>query len=104
MKRVLEAMVLACMLVSAALAAGCGSVDNKANPYGSLQTPGPPPPARSGSHVLAVGMPLLVVASADGGATWQTSHRAPPGDPFRQVLYGVAFGDAPTVGPSARPR
>jgi photosystem II stability/assembly factor-like uncharacterized protein len=87
-------MLFGCGLLSVLLVAGCGSSRDTGSPYGALQTPGPPPAARPGSHVWAVGMPLLVVASANGGATWQTSHRTTTGDPFTQVLYRVAFGDA----------
>ena len=39
-------------------------------------------------------MPLLVVTSANGGATWTTSHHVATDDPFSQVLFGVAFADA----------
>ena len=39
-------------------------------------------------------MPTLVVASANGGATWQTGRVSTIGDPFTQVLYAVAFADA----------
>ena len=38
-------------------------------------------------------MPLLVVVSADGGATWQ-SHHETTDDPFARVLFAVAFADA----------
>ncbi len=93
-KRVLKGRLLACLVLLSVLAAGCASGRDAANPYGSLQTPGPPPPARTSSHVCAVGMPTLIVASANGGATWQTSHRTTTGDPFMEVLFGVAFADA----------
>ena len=94
MIRIFGGRVVACLLLSAVVVGGCGSGRDRAGPYGSLQTPGPPPPARAGAHVWAVGMPLLIVASANGGATWRTSHRGSPGDPFTQVLYGVGFADA----------
>jgi photosystem II stability/assembly factor-like uncharacterized protein len=96
-KRLPTVCLVALALLCAALVAGCGSSVARqpvANPYSSLQTPGPPPAARSGSQVWAVGMPTLVVASANGGATWQTGRASTIGDPFTQVLYAVAFADA----------
>ena len=93
MKRLPKSRLLVLALLCAALVAGCGS-GGRADPYGALQTPGPPPAARGGSQVWAVGMPVLVVASANGGATWRTSRASMLGDPFAQILYAVAFADA----------
>ena len=94
MKRMVARWLLVCGLLAVALAAGCGSDRKPANPYALLETPGPPPPARPGSQVWGVGMPLLVVSSANGGATWQTSARATTGDPFTHVLFSVSRADA----------
>ena len=94
MKRLPNGWLTALVLLCSALAAGCGSSGRAVNPYGALQTPGPPPAARSGSQVWAVGMPLLAVTSADGGATWRTSGNSTVGDPFTQTLYAVAFANA----------
>ncbi len=99
MKRVLKSRLIALALLCAALlcvalAAGCGSSGRPADPYSALQTPGPPPAARNGAQVWAVGMPVLVVASANGGATWRTSRASTAGDPFTQILYAVAFADS----------
>ena len=94
------AVTLVCGL---AAAAGCGGATtgggsrraaSAADPYLSLRSPGSSPSPRPGARVLAVGMPLLIVASADGGATWRTAHSTAPKDPFTQVLFGVCFGDA----------
>ena len=85
---------LGAALLLAALACGCGAGHAPADPYGDLRSPGPPPTARPGARVWAAGMPLLVAASADGGATWRTRHVAMAGDPFAEVLFGIAFADA----------
>ena len=86
--------LLGAALLAAALAGGCGSRHTAADPYGAIHSPGPPPTARAGARVWAAGMPLLIVASADGGATWRTRHRTTTGDPFSKVLFGIAFADA----------
>jgi len=86
--------LLSAALLLAALAGGCGAARAPADPYGALRSPGPPPSARPGAQVWAAGMPLLVAASADGGATWRTRHVAAAGDPFTEVLFGIAFADA----------
>ncbi len=88
------AALLCAVLLCAVLVVGCGSSGRRVDPYGALQTPGPPPAARSGAQVWAVGMPVLVVASADGGATWRTAGASTHGDPFTQILYAVAFADS----------
>jgi len=81
-----------------ALAAGCGGATSggahRADPYLSLRSPGPTPVARPGVRVWAVGMPLLVTTSTNGGSTWHTGLRTTTGDPFGQVLFGACFGDA----------
>jgi len=86
--------LVVCVLLTVLFAASCGSDRQVPNPYGALQTPGPPPPARPGAQVWAVGTPLLVVTSANGGATWTTSHRVTTDNPFSEVLFGVTFADA----------
>ena len=93
-RRGLVGGLLGAALLVAALAGGCGSRSSPADPYGAIRSPGPPPIARPGAQVWAAGMPLLIVASADGGATWSTRHYAATGDPFAQVLFGIAFADA----------
>ena len=57
-------------------------------------TPGPPLPARPGAEVWAVGMPRLVMTSANGGASWRTAHRDASENPAYQLLLGVAFAGA----------
>jgi photosystem II stability/assembly factor-like uncharacterized protein len=87
---------LAAALVGSTLTASCGGrrATSAADPYVSLRSPGPAPSPRPGVRVWAVGMPLLVLTSADGGATWRVAQHTSPGDPFTQVLFGVCFGDA----------
>ena len=83
-----------CVLLSALLVAGCGSSGKSGTPASMWLTPGSTPLARPGTHVWAVGMPRLVVTSANGGASWRVSHRDASGDMTYQLLRGVAFGDA----------
>jgi len=88
-----RSLALACVFASLFAGAGCGARGHAADPYRALEHPAPAPPARSGAHVWAVGMPLLVAVSANGGATW-SSREASTGDPFGQVLFAVTFADA----------
>jgi len=91
---VAAALAIMCVFAAAVALAGCGQNGGEAALMRSLApTPGPPLPARPGAHVWVVGDPLLAFASADGGATWTTSHPE-TGEPDPPVFRSVAFGDA----------
>ena len=87
---------LALVLMAAIAVSGCGhgSSGGEATMRRELApTPGPPLPARPGAHVWAVGEPTDFLASANGGASWSTIHRAAQAtDPL--VFWDVAFADA----------
>jgi photosystem II stability/assembly factor-like uncharacterized protein len=74
-----------------AVLAGCGTHQTNA-PAGL--TPGSPLPARAGAHVWVVGLPDLVLGSADGGASWRVAHRGGFTNDSLGDLWAVAFGDA----------
>jgi photosystem II stability/assembly factor-like uncharacterized protein len=83
------AVVLA--LTAVVTMAGCGAQWTTAL---AGITPGPPLPARAGAHVFVVGLPDVVLASADGGATWTVAHRGEITSDSLGDLWDVAFGDA----------
>ena len=74
-----------------AVLAGCGT--HQGDPFAWL-TPGPSLSARPGAHVWVVGLPDVVLASADGGSSWSVAHRGELTDESLGDLWGVAFGDA----------
>jgi photosystem II stability/assembly factor-like uncharacterized protein len=81
-------------LLAALTLAGCGHGHGEADLLRSLApTPGPPLTARPGAHIWVVGDSRLAFASADGGATWTTSHPE-SGEPDPPLFRSVAFGDA----------
>lgn len=80
------------MLLSVTLLAGCGTTTRTAPD--AWITPGPPLPARPGAHVWVVGLPDVVLTSADGGASWTLAHQGMMTNDSLGDLWGVAFGDA----------
>jgi len=91
---IVAAWAIVCVFAAGVALAGCGHSGGVAALMRSLApTPGPPLPARPGAHVWVVGAPLLAFASADGGATWATSHPE-TGEPDPPVFRSVAFSDA----------
>jgi len=82
----------AVVLAFTALALLVGCSHHQAGPLAAI-TPGPPVPARPGAHVWVVGLPDVVVGSADGGATWKLAHRGELTNDYEAALWGVAFGD-----------
>ena len=84
-------LVVACLLLAAAVLTACRS--NQSEPL-ALVTPGPPLPARPGANVWVVGLPDLVLASADGGSSWKVAHQGKITDASLGDLWSVVFGDA----------
>jgi photosystem II stability/assembly factor-like uncharacterized protein len=90
-----RAAVLAVVAGSAFAVMGCGRSASDARPGYLVLSPGPPLPARTGAHVWVVGWRGAVVTSANGGATWKTTHLgAASANPTSDLLWGVAFCDA----------
>ena len=87
--------VAACVVLLAftatALLAGCSR--HQISPLAAI-TPGPRLPARPGAHVWVVGLPDVVLGSADGGASWKLAHRGEFTSDSLADLWDVAFGDA----------
>ena len=78
-------------LMACIVLAGCG---RSASVPSERLTPGPPLPSRPGASVWGVGMPDLVLASEDGGATWTVRHRGTLTNQSTPILWNVSFGDA----------
>jgi photosystem II stability/assembly factor-like uncharacterized protein len=86
-------LATALTLLAALALASCGHSLSEADLLRSLApTPGPPLTARPGAHVWVVGDSRLAFASADGGATWTTSHPE-SGEPDPPLFRSVAFSD-----------
>jgi photosystem II stability/assembly factor-like uncharacterized protein len=86
--------VLAIVLVSlGGLLASCGSSSGESGPLARL-TPGPSLPARPGADVWIVGLPDVVLATNDGGASWRLAHHGELTSESLGDLWDVAFADS----------
>ena len=94
-RRPLTTGVAACLVALAVTAVvflpGCGR--HETSPLAAI-TAGPRLPARPGARVWVVGMPDVVLGSANGGATWRLAHRGELTSDSIADLWDVAFGDA----------